>query len=104
LRVAKNKPTAKQKTSAYKIKRGNKTTLHSGLPLKIKYIIKKINKEIMKSIKLTNMEDAGKIIFGKYTLVRIFELFTNELLTSVIPVEISCHKITPHETVKNRSS
>lgn len=62
-------------------------------------MIKKITKAIKKSIKLIVMLEMGKIILGKYTLVKIFELATSELLTSVITEDNNCQKITTEVTV-----
>ena len=103
LSVAKNKPTAKQKTKARIINKGNSKTSMPGNPLITKNMMRKTTNEIAKSIKQTNKDDAGNKIFGKYTLVRIFELLISELLISEIEVEISCHSITPQETTRKRS-
>lgn len=100
--VAKNIPIEKLRISPYNTKTGNIKNSIPGTPEIISLQINKIKKDIKKSIKHTIKDEAGMMIFGKYTFVSMFEFATSELLISVTADETKPQIIIPEETAINR--
>ena len=79
--------------------KGKSTICQGGKPTTKMLVMMKITKAMEKSIKLIVMLEIGKIILGKYTFVKMLELATRELLTSVMTEDTNCQKITTAVTV-----